>query len=355
MDKNRIIGLDIIRFLAIFFVLSVHFLGFISFHSIPMQGFFMGFQMILRQLFFLCIPLFILLTGYLQSKKIFNKKYYKGIIPIIMIYLLYSILSLLFRLLFQNEQLSFKQAVLSIFNFTANSRAWYVNMYIGLFCMIPFLNKLYMGLDSKKEKTALLCTMLFITAIPGFINNATIFNNESYTIFPDWWQGIYPITYYFIGVFLSDFKPKINKKILLLLFASVLLIQSGLYYIECNGGVMEYTFKVQYNGNLLSMIAATLLFLILYDIDIKNKLVRYCITDFSLLSFEIYLLSFVSDYFLYPYFIEKYYKTEQQFFKYYIILVPASFIMSYCLAFLRRFITNIIFNSWRKLSVYRMK
>jgi surface polysaccharide O-acyltransferase-like enzyme len=223
-------------------------------------------------------------------------------------------------------------------------------MYIGLFLFIPFLNVLYNNLKDKKEKLLLIATMCLLTSLPGFINQIAFISNIRLMILPDWWMGIYPITYYFVGAYLYEFQPKIKKLFNFIALIIVLVSQAGLYYIECRGGVLEYTFKVSYNGTFLSLIAAILLFTLIYDINIKNKVARFFITDFSLLSFEIYLASYISDYFIYPYFTGRYFITEQQFLKYYLIIVPLSFLMSYSIAFLRRLLINKTLRRVRKFN-----
>ncbi|MEA5093479.1 MAG: acyltransferase family protein [Sedimentibacter saalensis] len=350
MNTNRLVGLDILRSFAIFFVLSVHFFGFVPFHGTPMVGENMALQLFMRQLFFLCIPLFLLLTGYFQSNKELSKSYFSGLKNILLIYLIYSMLSILFKIFYQKEPIDASTAILSILNYTSNPRGWYVNMYIGLFLIIPFLNTLYNNLKNQNEKIILIVIMCFLTSIPGFVNQFPFIAGIPNMILPDWWMGIYPLTYYFIGAYIKEYKPKIKKFYNIIAFILVLLFQSSIYFLECRGGVLEYTFKVQYNGNLLSMVAAVLFFILLYDVDIKNKVARFLVTDIAVLSFDIYLASFISDYLLYPYFIKNYFKTQQQFLKYYLIIVPLSLLMSYLIAFIRRYLNDIITTKRLKLT-----
>ena len=75
---KRITGLDIVRAVAILFVISVHFLLNTNFYQMPQKD---GYGMIvlsfLRHLLLICVPLFIILTGYLNRNKEPNKEYYK--------------------------------------------------------------------------------------------------------------------------------------------------------------------------------------------------------------------------------------------------------------------------------------
>ena len=54
--------------------------------------------------------------------------------------------------------------------FTGAPHAWYVEMYIGLFLLILFLNVLYHGLTSRRQKQVLILTLLAVTALPALTN-----------------------------------------------------------------------------------------------------------------------------------------------------------------------------------------
>ena len=69
MKNKRVAGLDIIRALAVLFVISVHYFKNTIFYSIPMTGKTMIILNSLRWLFFICVPLFMILTGYLSRNK----------------------------------------------------------------------------------------------------------------------------------------------------------------------------------------------------------------------------------------------------------------------------------------------
>ena len=86
----------------------------------------------------ICVPLFLLLTGYLMKNKELSIKYYKGIGNTLFVYVLASIACVLFKnIYYPNEH---HNLLLSILNFTGANYAWYIEMYIGLFFIIPFLN-----------------------------------------------------------------------------------------------------------------------------------------------------------------------------------------------------------------------
>ncbi len=79
-------------------------------------------------------------------------------------------------------------------DFSATNYSWYVEMYIGLFLIIPFLNLSYNGLKNQKQKQVLICTLLLLTSIPA-VTNIFNFYVDSWWIHPtlsDTYQKILP-------------------------------------------------------------------------------------------------------------------------------------------------------------------
>jgi len=79
MVKKRNPSLDIIRCIALFSVISVHFFLNNGFYGEIVIGKTMYIATIFRSMFMVCVPLFLVLTGYLMSGKKLSKTYYLGI------------------------------------------------------------------------------------------------------------------------------------------------------------------------------------------------------------------------------------------------------------------------------------
>lgn len=141
-----------------------------------------------------------------------------------------------------DEDITVKNGVLCILNFKASEYAWYMEMYFGLFLIIPFLNLIWNNLQ-KKGGGVLLLSMVVLTAIPGIVNiynfsiagwwsNPTL-SSEYSKILPSFWTGLYPITYYFIGCYIYDNRENQEKHIVrdvFALIATVILFGSFCYY-----------------------------------------------------------------------------------------------------------------------------
>ncbi len=231
LHKKRNINIDLIRCCAIFTVISVHFFRNSGFYAEPLIGWRMLLMTFMRTTFMICVPLFLLITGYLMNSKELNVKYYHGIIHTLQIYIVSTILCILFERYYLHNNLSIKYAVFSIFGGDI-AYSWYVEMYIGLFLLIPFLNILYHGLETQKRKQFLIITLLFCTACPSLLNIFDLFNSDFWirpsvsstyvTLLPDWWTMLYPITYYYIGAYIKEYDIKLStRKTIFLLLGSL--------------------------------------------------------------------------------------------------------------------------------------
>lgn len=339
---KRLSGLDLIRFFAILFVPSVHFFLNNGFYETNIKGIEMFISIFFRWLFYIGVPLFMLLTGYLKRKDKLNKKYYKRILSILTSYIFISIICILFRKIYLSENIRILRMIISIFDFSACGYAWYVEMYIGLFLLIPFLNILYDSLNTKRKKQILILSLISMCSIYPIINYINI-DGVKLEIIPDWWSKIYPFIYYFIGAYINEYKIEINKKKGIIIFILILLIETILSYIYNYNNKFSTDFLGGYNS-LQTIVISTIFFLLLYKVNIKNKITLKIITNISKLSLDIYLFSYIIDLIIYKN-LNLYLTTPEQYLKYMVPIILTIFILSYLLAYIK----YLIFKTAKKI------
>ena len=170
---QRICGLDLIRMVAIFFVIAGHFFSLnTDYRNVPFQEVSLFIQGMMNSVFMVGVPLFMMLTGYLNIKKTPTKKYYKGMLRVLVAYLIFSIVTILFRTYFLGEERSIVQWILAILNYSAIPYAWYIEMWIGLALLTPFLNYLWHAIPNMREKLLLIATLFVMTSLPDLGNTA---------------------------------------------------------------------------------------------------------------------------------------------------------------------------------------
>lgn len=336
--RERNFNADLIRCVAVYSVLSVHFLLRTGFYSVPVEGPLMLFMCMYRSLFMVCVPLFMILTGYLMWQKTLCRSYYKGIWKTVEIYILASIACLLFKKFVLEYEVTCKTAVLDILDFKGANYAWYVEMYLGLFLLIPFLNLIYHGLKSQKEKKILLLTMITLTMLPKLVNNFDLMTegwwlnptiSKDYNpIVPGFFTAMYPITYYFIGAYLREYGWKISKRMNLLLLLAAVAGFGAYNYYRSYGGKFIWGSNSTWGGE--NLITATLLFVLLLHLHPGKwpHPLRAVLVYLSKISFGLYLVSWISDQIVYGNFLNPNVSVTTERWKYYLAAVPASFLLS---------------------------
>jgi surface polysaccharide O-acyltransferase-like enzyme len=323
----RSIGLDLLRSVAACSVIAVHFSLNSNFYNTPISNWNMYLQEFLRCFFMTCVPIFMMLTGFLNVKKTISVEYYKGLFKIFSAYFFYTALAILFRIFYLNENFTILQWLEKIIRFSANEYGWYVEMYLGLFLLIPFLNILYQNIATQKEKQLLIITLAIMTA-----NTSVLFN---FSLLPAFWTALYPIAYYFVGAYVKEYKPQIDKKVA---FGSILLLLSLATIVAF---FLEKSLVYFYFNSPIVMISATILFVALYDTDFQNKILRLILTKISLLSLDIYLCSYIFDKIYYTYFKQNFFTSQEQFYIYFPVLFGLVFSNAFVVAWLRDIFKSI--------------
>ena len=147
--KERKLNIDILKCIAIVFVVAVHFFLHTNYYgrSYTFKSIFLS--SFIWMIFMTCVPLFIMTTGYLMKDKTYSKSYFIKLLPVIGIYCLAASIYTFFDVRVINLEY-FGKLLVNIFSFS--HYAWYVNMYIGLYLMIPFLNAGFKSFNNRRSQ-----------------------------------------------------------------------------------------------------------------------------------------------------------------------------------------------------------
>ncbi|MBQ9839034.1 MAG: acyltransferase [Oscillospiraceae bacterium] len=206
-------GIDLLRCIGLLFVNALHAFLYNGFYYEHQTELILWGANSFRWLFFTCNGIFMILTGYLKTATPWGKKYYKSLWLVLIGYLLTCVISFPIRHFLIGEHLTLLQWLEKMVTFA--NYAWYIEMYIGLLLISPFIN---LALDklNTKQQTLLALTMVILTAVP----TVTPLN-----IAPDYWTALYPLTYYTLGAVIQRCRPSIHP---LLALVVVLLTVCGL-------------------------------------------------------------------------------------------------------------------------------
>lgn len=338
--QNRDYSLDLIRCFAVFSVISVHFFRNTGYYNVPLEGEKLLLMTMARSFFMVCVPLFIMLTGYLQNKKTVCMKYYMGIFRILVTYLLASLACLLFRHA-AGEDFTIYNITNDILGYTMAPYGWYVEMYLGLFLLTPFLNVLWNNLSDKKQKHYLILTMIILTTLPSICNilHFDEYNspNEAPTylkLLPFWWKGMWPVTYYFLGCYIQESQTA-TKKIVKLPVILLLTITTGIFNF-CFSKPGVFVWGIWSDWFSLPVVAlSVLVFIFLLNIDTARfpVFLKKLLYRISTLSFGAYLVSYIFDKIFYD-ILNANIKTVTDKIPYFFVIVPIILIYSLALSYL---------------------
>ena len=398
--ERRDSSLDLIRIVSVFFVISVHFLLHTSrtaenhaqygFYDLKVEGYgpiegiikyiesgdptclhgpLMFLMIIMKVLFSVCVPLFIILTGYLMSRKTLSRSYYLGIRKTLVVFVLASIACMFFKSIYlipaaekalynfdfqamfqaigKSEQYNIKDYILGILGFSGTNYAWYVEMYIGLFLIAPFLNLAYNKLGSKRKKQVLVATMIFLAILPSLVNSF-IFNSADWWMRPAakttgyqklipafWMSSMYPIAYYFTGAYIREYGIKLKTRSMLPLFMILLFLFSAFSYYRSYGEKFSSGTWLYWYG-VFPYVLAVMLFTMLNRVKANNwnTKIRFAMWKVSDITFGMYLLSFIFDMIIYNKFLNEMYDTAYEKLPFYFVAVPLCFIFSMISSFI---------------------
>lgn len=290
VKTGREFGMDIVRIIAILFVPFIHFFGDTEYYSAPIIGKTMLYATALRWLVLTAVPLFMIITGYFKLDKDINFNHYKAVFPVLLTHIVCCTVRLFTDYHIHGVELTREYVLdkLVYFNY-----GWYVKLYIGLLLIIPFLNKIWHGLETQAKKEILILTLISLTAMGPLI----------YDIIPATWLILYVTGYYFIGAYIREYKIRINPVLNIALIAATVFSAAVATYAHCDGGAFDWEY-LGYAANsgyssLPAFLAATLITILFCDLNCPFKPLALAAKAISVLSLEMYLFSQMFDMIIY--------------------------------------------------------
>ena len=336
-STSRICGLDLIRVVAIFFVIAGHFFVLnTSYRDVRFVGISMFIQTMMYSVFVVGVPLFMMLTGYLNIHKTPTVKYYKGMLRVLVAYLFFSLVTIAFRKYYLGEELSLVQWVLKIFDYSAIPYAWYIEMWIGLALLTPFLNYLYRAIPTMKQKLLLLATLFVMSSVPDLCNRYGMYLMPGYFA-----QACYPLMFYFMGAFIREYQPTIKSWVGWSVILGMALVTPVVNGVVFRGGRDTVLFAGGSGGVFFTWIAVAI-FLMLYRRDISVPSIKKWVTHCSMVSLEMYLCCYMFDALYYPYFKEHFFVSQSQFLPWFFVIVPLCFFSAYGVGVLYNAVRSLV-------------
>ncbi|MCR5267614.1 MAG: acyltransferase family protein [Lachnospiraceae bacterium] len=341
---RRETGLDLVRVFASLFVVAVHFYLNCNYYQTPLIGTKMLVMTFGRWFFMICVPLFMMLTGYLKCHKTFGLAHYLSLLPVLATYVLISVVKIVISNVYYGAgYYTFSSGLKAIATYQL---AWYVGMYVALTLIIPFLNKLWGALDQRMHKW-----LIVMLAIVGCLYPLVLY------VVPSYWQMLYPLVYYFLGAYIKTYRPDVKKWLALLLLLIATAVSACISFILAKGGFFrpEVLSQIDSGYSVLTVVIATCaFFLLFYKVEIPVPWIRTVLAKLSAISLEIYLFTGVYDVIIFSYLKNVVFMQQDmpasEFFWYFFLTVPLNFVCSAVSGLLLRALCKPLFGWIRRFA-----
>lgn len=291
--KEREFGADVVRACAAALVLCVHFFLNDGYYNAPLVGGWMAVNTMVRVACMTCVPLFLLLTGYLEVGKNWKVGHLRKLFPVLITYVLCGLACLAFKAVYLQTPLGPREWIGQLLNYSAAPYAWYIEMYIGLFLLAPIFDLAWRGMGKELKRWTIL-SLLLLASLPCL-------TGTRWDILPDFWAGFYPPCFYFIGRYLKDYPLKVKGVTLFLgWMATAAAVGMGHVYLA-QGGPMSHGPLTWWNSPFV-IFESVCLFSLLIRAKGEGwpKPCRWVVARVAKLSLPMYLISYIYDMIAYP-------------------------------------------------------
>lgn len=285
-NKKRNYGIDLFKMLATIKIVILHFnlhskLVYINHSSHKFKE-----VWCLEILSFWGVDGFGLISGFVGYKK--HK--FSNLLYIWIEVLFYSVF--LSLILFFTKEISYKEVIFSFFPILIK-RHWYVNAYIFMYLLLPFINEGIKNINKTTFRNIIIFFVLFFsiyqTIAKIFRTKGFVFLNEGFSIF---WLTVL----YIIGAYIGKYEKNETKKSFCYFFALSLIylffsfITALVYFnMKKYNSYIPNTFLINYLSPTILFQAISLL-LLFSKLNISNKYCQKIIDFFNPLNFSVILI-----------------------------------------------------------------
>ena len=128
---RRYFKIDFLRLFALLLVIFLHYWSFQGLYQTKTVGIQPFLALMMRNFAMICVPIFMVITGFLNVNKSVSSGYILGLKKVYIIYLFCSFIIFIAEIIYHRGQLSLLNEIIKILCFKGSNYAWYVEMYIG--------------------------------------------------------------------------------------------------------------------------------------------------------------------------------------------------------------------------------
>ncbi len=291
MNKDRNVGLDLLKCIAMIMIVTVHYLSGGGFLNISLQKetwMIWTVSWFTESLCYVCVNCFVLISGY------YFDRMNGGISKILSLcrqVWFYSIFIGLLLFLLNRNYLTGANILHTFFPIATKSY-WFINVYIALFLFAPYINRIIDSMDQKQHKRLIMLLLLFFS-IPQ-----TFLTEQSWTLDTTSGYGIiWFVVLYILAAYIRLYGLPVNWGkcgwVLAYMLCAILVFISRIIIIYL-GRIIPYLQTMdgwwyQYN-NLFVLCGSVSLFMAFKDFAIKSPRICEWISFVSGSTLAVFLL-----------------------------------------------------------------
>lgn len=232
----------------------------------------------------IAVNLYVMITGFYMIK---SKPKIKKIIALELEVIFYSVGLYLLVILLNKANFDIKVLIKSMFP-VLTKQYWFITAYMGLYLLIPFINKLVENLNKKDFKIMLVILTVLMSVIRTVYSSNNIYEaNNGYGL--AWFIYLYLLA----GYIRLYYDKEIKKLYLFLGYIAIIIIQILIvtYSKKYNSTIFASYMNISLSYNSFFILIESVLFFLLFkNINIKNNLINKLILCVSPLTLSVYLI-----------------------------------------------------------------
>lgn len=275
-NKKRDMNFELLRIIAMFLIISSHYILHSSILE-KLEVFSTNYFIIeiIRAITRISVNLYVLITGYYMIKSMSKVK---RIFTLWTTVEFYSILFLIIIIIIQGMP-GVKDIIKSIMPISSG-KYWFATVYVALYMLIPFINKLLNSLSKKQYQILVMILFILLVGI------RTVFNSNPY-IDGRIGENLLWITFLYIvgGYIRLYFDKKVNKKLCLsiVIINTILIVIARFISLKYLG--KEFGRLLDFS-NIINFTSTICLFLYFKEVQIKNEWANRIIGKIAPLTFR---------------------------------------------------------------------
>lgn len=290
MKKQRMANIELLRSISMFMVLAIHLFTKTSvLWNMDATRPVYAISWVLYGLCMTGVNCYVIISGYFLCDSSFK---FEKLFKIYCQVLFYSVtLAFIAKCILGLEM---ESGWVAVFLPITNREYWFATVYIGLYCLMPFINILIRALTQKQFKNLIVVLGMLFCIIPTFLHaDSWLEDGGAYGI-------VWFIFLYLIGAYIKIYyNNKLRKRAWILYVGAILLIPVSKFIVMLVGSMQsiigaDKVFRLSevfYCFNSVpALCASVLLFICFSRITIVNERVISVINLFSGTTFGIYLL-----------------------------------------------------------------